>query len=393
MTELNDNRFDDAFRKKVTEADLDFDAEAWAKMEKMLRKRDRFILFRNAAILLLFLAAGLVLYNQFPAQHEIYSSHNKKLDKPEKNKQIQQAPAKTEKIAALPGRNIQHQKLYHEKGINPSVKQVRKPINVPDGFDHHPADDQSAPLANVPAIQNVEPALNSDIQPGRIDNNPQIPGARTDSAAQIASTGKKTTRQKPALSLVFNVGPDFNSASTVIGGKGSLGVGVMANLMITKKLGIQTGLRYSEKRYSASAYNYTFNNPSRRSAIAGIDASCNVLEVPVLGSYTVAGNSRRSIAINAGLSSYFMLRENYVFNYTPQSGRDSYTLTRINQNQHYFSVSSISATYYTKLKKGFQLGIEPYVKIPLTGVGEGKVNLNSSGISLNLRYDIPKKNR
>ncbi|RZK47599.1 MAG: hypothetical protein EOO94_00200 [Pedobacter sp.] len=66
---------------------------------------------------------------------------------------------------------------------------------------------------------------------------------------------------------------------------------------------------------------------------------------------------------------------------------------RRNQNQHYLSVVDLSATYFIKIKKEqLHLGFEPFVKIPLAGVGEGKVNLKSSGISLRLRYDIDKKN-
>jgi hypothetical protein len=46
-----------------------------------------------------------------------------------------------------------------------------------------------------------------------------------------------------------------------------------------------------------------------------------------------------------------------------------------------------------KLKNNnLKIGIEPFVKIPLSGVGEGNINLKSSGISLKLRYDLDKKN-
>ncbi|MNL67379.1 hypothetical protein D3C87_1919530 [compost metagenome] len=102
---------------------------------------------------------------------------------------------------------------------------------------------------------------------------------------------------------------------------------------------------------------------------------------------------KKSIDINAGVSSYFMLKEDYTYRYTAGSGIDDRLQEYRNKNQHYFGVADLSATYYVKLRKErLRLGLEPYIKIPLTGVGEGKVNLKSSGLSLKLRYDLGKKN-
>ncbi len=87
-----------------------------------------------------------------------------------------------------------------------------------------------------------------------------------------------------------------------------------------------------------------------------------------------------------------MLKENYVFKYLPSTGRKDRVSEFTNANQHFFSVLDLSATYNIKLKsKKFALGFEPYIKIPLGGIGEGNVPLKSSGVSLKLRYDLNKK--
>ena len=43
--------------------------------------------------------------------------------------------------------------------------------------------------------------------------------------------------------------------------------------------------------------------------------------------------------------------------------------------------------------KHFYLQLEPFVKAPLSGVGEGEVDLVSSGLFINLKYNFlrPKK--
>jgi len=87
-----------------------------------------------------------------------------------------------------------------------------------------------------------------------------------------------------------------------------------------------------------------------------------------------------------------MLKEKYLFEYTPESGINDFLLEKTNANQSYFGVASISATYKFKpTNQNIRFGIEPYAKLPLGGVGEGKVKLKSSGIALTMTYGITKK--
>ena len=55
-----------------------------------------------------------------------------------------------------------------------------------------------------------------------------------------------------------------------------------------------------------------------------------------------------------------------------------------NENKHYFSVLDLSAGYNLHLSKTVSLSAEPYLKIPLSGIGVGKVQLNSTGVLFTL---------
>jgi hypothetical protein len=57
-----------------------------------------------------------------------------------------------------------------------------------------------------------------------------------------------------------------------------------------------------------------------------------------------------------------------------------YTTVYKNENSHFFSVINLSGGYQYHFSERFSLMAEPYVKIPISGVGHGKVNLNSGGI-------------
>ena len=76
-----------------------------------------------------------------------------------------------------------------------------------------------------------------------------------------------------------------------------------------------------------------------------------------------------------------MKKESYSYYYKYPNGNEVSKLWSIsNQNQHYFSVLDLSAGYEYSFSKRTSLLAEPYLKMPLSGIGAGKVKLNSGGI-------------
>lgn len=255
-------------------------------------------------------------------------------------------------------------------------------------------------LAESPLINPVQQALNNMVL---ADMEQHIKPAMIRDITPVLDqglSGKKGIKVKRNLpvSLAISAGPEFNSASSVVGGDPGFNAGLTLGFGISKKLDLQTGVRYSIKKYSgAGGIRYSFPNTNAtwlKNNLTDLDATCDVLEIPLTASYRVADNAHRSINLNAGISSYLMLKEDYVFKYDNQYGAATQrTLQKTNANQHLLSVVDLSATYFMKLKNNnLKIGLEPFMKIPLSGVGEGNINLKSSGISLKLRYDLDKKN-
>jgi hypothetical protein len=85
------------------------------------------------------------------------------------------------------------------------------------------------------------------------------------------------------------------------------------------------------------------------------------------------------------LSTFIMKKENYDYLYEYPNGT-TYSRTKVidNEYKHYFSVLTLSGGYQYKINKTFSLTAEPYIKFPLTGIGFGKVKLNSGGVLFSL---------
>ncbi|HKG08385.1 MAG TPA: hypothetical protein VKB19_18100 [Pedobacter sp.] len=393
--ELNDNEFDATFRRKVFDTDPQFEDAAWDKMEQKLKRRDRIVFFRKSAVVTLALLAGLWGYYSFDRvdvkKIEVASSETDKKD----SSRVPQGKKETEKTRVV--EQDHNDSIHHDdsKIVRVAVRKGIGPGNSTPGdgalVESYQQLNGESSLKRVflkePLLVRI--ALREDIlRPSMI--KALVP------VSQAASEEKNKIKSKKSLpvSLAISAGPEFNSASSLVGGNPGFSAGLTFGFGISKNLDLQTGVRYSIKKYNGGGgIRYNFPNTSSwpKNNLTALDASCDVLEIPLQASYTVLRNGSSSVNLNAGISSYLMLKEDYVFKYKSLYGTTQKIIEKNNANQHFLSVVDLSATYFIKLKSdNLKLGIEPFVKIPLTGVGEGNINLKSSGVSLKLRYDLDK---
>ena len=374
--ELNDKEFDATFRKKVFDAEPAFDEAAWDKMERKLRKRERSVFLRNVAVTCLVLIASFLGFYQIG--HKDLGNKAVVLNKPSAGQAKERAIADKDDVEGKVNLNIAS-RSKRNKNLSDSKVEAQDTINNMDsGLRPEPMSQPLEKLAVLPAAPTEDHVLADAGTQGEVSTEPGPP---------------KSNKRAIPMSLSISAGPEFNSASSVIGGSPGFSAGLAFGFGVTNRLSLRTGIQYSMKAYHANNYAYKFASERIQGLVSDVDATCAVLEIPLQVSYRISENYKRSIDVNAGISSYFMLKEDYTFKYTPASGIQDRLVERKNENQHYLSVVDLSATYFIKLKKeGVKLGFEPFVKIPLAGVGEGKVKLKSSGISLRLRYDLDKKN-
>jgi len=382
MKDLTDKDFDQTFKQRVTETFPEFEEEAWLKMEQKLRRKDRIVFFRNASIILLCLSFGLGLYF-YPQKNNTKPQNTIVKNKDQKNNGVNFS------TPTIPPSEPSSTKASLIPSVDPKTienNNVIKPSLLPLVADSQNLSNSSIALLTA----NKQIAISSFVQHNFIIE--QVPNIAVTATGDIKPEKKPVDKIKKArktpISLAINVGPDFNSTEAIIGGRTSANLGLSIGVGITKKISLQTGLNYGSKNYSAKGYEYTFSNPNVQPLIESIQAKCKVLEVPLRASYNVFEKQNQSIELNGGLSSYFMLKEGYVYKYKDVNRNDR-TREFTNENQHFLSVLDLSATYNIKLKNTkMALGIEPYVKIPLSGIGEGNVPLKSSGIAFKLRYNL-----
>ena len=127
-----------------------------------------------------------------------------------------------------------------------------------------------------------------------------------------------------------------------------------------------------------------------------VAANCKVYEIPLSVSYSFRHTPKHEWFASVGVSSLIMKKEtyNYFYKYTATGPTINRERTIANQNEHLFSTLTLSGGYQHTITKNITIMAEPYFKIPLNGIGYGKVKLNSGGVlfSIAIRpFDAKKK--
>jgi hypothetical protein len=215
--------------------------------------------------------------------------------------------------------------------------------------------------------------------------------ATTETKSSSAKKNEKFSNRN-GFSFSVSAGPDVSKAGASKTGQATLAYGAGVGYTLNR-FTVRTGIYASKKIYWAGPKDYSLTYvPPSTSRFEGADADCYVIEVPLKLSYNFGYTTKSNWFAGAGLSSYFMKRETYKYIYKTSSGTTrTYPHEVKSENKHYFSVLNLSGGYSHQLSKIFSVSVEPYLEYPLTGIGEGKVNLKSAGILFTLGVKPFKK--
>jgi len=211
----------------------------------------------------------------------------------------------------------------------------------------------------------------------------------------VAAAGKKKNNNTfgSNFGITASIGPDMSFVKLNNTGKTTLTYGAGLSYDFAKRFTARAGFYVSKKIYQAKPDEYHSpggNYPN----LTGVDANCKVYEIPVSISYNFGQRNKHNWFGNAGLSSFIMKKEDYTYNYKSPAGQTyTYYQELSNKNKHYFAVLTLSAGYKYQLTNRFSMQAEPYAKIPLGGVGQGKIKLSSAGVLFTVTYKPFKKKK
>ncbi|ODS84529.1 MAG: hypothetical protein ABS46_03195 [Cytophagaceae bacterium SCN 52-12] len=182
-------------------------------------------------------------------------------------------------------------------------------------------------------------------------------------------------------------GPDFSAVKVPDFAAPVPGLAAHIDYQILDHFWIQTGYVRSSKKYTALNGDYTWPAYWTQPVLPeSIDATCNMVEIPLNLKYMWGKKSNAAWYVTAGITNYQMQREKYEYNYERPDPQIRRYRWEGSTGWYWLSHAQVSLGYERKLTSRLRIGVEPFVKIPTRKVGFGKVNLYTAGAWLYVSY-------
>lgn len=205
---------------------------------------------------------------------------------------------------------------------------------------------------------------------------------------------EKNKQQYKGLYLLAAGGADAGNTrllslnNSKVTAKYGIGIGWQFN----KRWSVQTGFYATSKKYVAGPGDYKIKPGSPMAAypIEKIKATFQVYEIPVSVRYNIVSRPSLALYATAGAASYIMQKEKYncLYRYANYTYEQAW---QFSGNRHFFSTALLSIGIEKPLSSKLSLLAEPSVSIPLSGVGDGRMNIYSSAALVGVKYYPFKK--
>jgi hypothetical protein len=391
---------DQLFKDGLSEPDIPFNELDWENMAAKLdqqvsrRRRKTWLLWSSAAAAVLLVA----LFSIFLTPDAKVEQHpEKNVVKTGERKGGQGASEKTME-GGYPEKEVRDEDRPSE-GKSPLAlsERVNRPALagsiVRSGADEYSAGGLNPSGVGAIPLVPAQPAnTRNDILPDLALMQPvagQAPAGEKYAAVERSVKKKMKTDQARPQQVILSaiVAPDLSYAKSAVGSKVSSNFGLLATYEFHPRLSVTSGAVYANKYYNSSgdaAAGYGFDGHSLQ-----INAVCNVIDIPVNVNYKLLNRKAFSLSLNTGLSSYIMLKEKYDYVYSEEGYAESTVSMEIkNQNRHMFGVANVSLSFDRKISPNLSIGVQPFMKLPLTGIGYGNADLRSTGVSFSLNMGL-----
>ncbi|MFA5244304.1 MAG: outer membrane beta-barrel protein [Pedobacter sp.] len=187
----------------------------------------------------------------------------------------------------------------------------------------------------------------------------------------------------------------------------NLGAGFSSDFRINNRLKLSTGINLSKNSltYNEDTPSNAYGSFQPSSAFAAstlvsvnnYQAELLNLDIPINLKYSFSPG-KNSAYILAGLSSGTYLNEQYAINFNNFNSLIGAALAQdekvISKKFNHFDLMktfNLSFGFNTKIGKNQSIGIEPFIKYPLGGLGSENLKFGASGINIKMNFNTAKK--
>lgn len=403
---------EELFQEKAGEYDIPYREEDWNKLEKRLDLADRERALEAkrrwliAVSILLFSLLGYATYYNFNAINEVSEQLN------EQNEHLaDEVESDSDEPFSL--RNIDElSSADQESEPDASADQlVTEPLIPAEELRSVPPsvlvedENEESDRTFLVSEQNARALSTADLSCGGCQLSSWDV---SDSPKALAKTKHKQGRQvhlddlaadynetpslaTSRLAVAFVTGPDFSTSGEISNfSDPGYKIGAAVEYRLSENLSISGGVIQSDVRYTARGGAYNPNGSYWNNGILPDEtyARCLILDIPLTLKYDVWNFNRSRIFASAGVASYVMLSEEYEFSYEQYRDDLAQSWDARTGKGYWLSNAGFSVGFEYDLHTNWSVRAEPFLRVPLKGVGEGNVKLYSAGSLISLSYRL-----
>ena len=245
-----------------------------------------------------------------------------------------------------------------------------------------------------PAIENTEKHSETKDKTFLPVNNEEKTGQERKATLNknLSSVEKKKTPATPK-SLKENgfyagviTGPDFSKVKSGSFKGPGLSAGILAGYKINKSFFIETGFTRGTKYYSSEGIFFNKASASMPDGmiVNNLESRSRILEIPLKIGYLFYRKRNTNIFVAAGIAAYIMTKEKNNYNITENGNPGKMVGLYEKSNFKMPAAFSVSAGWEHHLSGLLKIRIEPYLKLPMQGIGVGKLPVTSAGIQIGI---------
>lgn len=424
MDNLSQNNFDDLFREGSEKVEFEYREDAWAALDERLEEKER---KRRLLWILLGLASstviiGLMFYYFNNSQSRAFESTpiQENVVITERQKEVVPETTATKLVSPTSEVNTNTSQIVDKNiAANTIAKSTAPQVTNTDFIQNTPptnAQTSEQKNYNVPILteekeetvlfqENLEEGKNYQVAPS-IDN-PIVPhnikkikllagtalqnikNEKEVSVDQFSTITKLLKGPKSQFSFGVFGSLDFNALS-LNKDKIEQGyrLGLRTDYNFAKRFSLGIGVAFSRKTYTAQGFRYNAKPGFWSDGIAPIEvqANTNLIEIPLELRFYAKGHSQDGFFVGAGINSYHLTLEKYNFHYEEILANTINNWEERGTNTNLFSLATFTVGYQKTVNKNLAFQIAPYVNLPLTGIGQGSVNLQSVGLNVAVNW-------
>ncbi len=404
-----DNHMDDLFRKAADNYPLNTSNGDWDRLQVFLEK-EQSTSRQNVSkrkLIFYFVSFGFVLFGLMDAvilkNKGVAIRTAKTLSAIDHSalKLAENAPNKSTEKISNPALAAKKYELKEGQQKMSSIKPKTNQITIHSFFAHAKSINHQPTIADNTINQKTIPETASKTVQSN-ERNPfkaldSIRVKEVDSASVKADVTNKidtvfnenkkaannTLNRKSRSKIYFSISTGFEYGQVKRQGftKPGLNAGLFAGLQFNNRISIEAGLQLSQKKYFSSGLYFKPKSGSMPSdmVVTSLNGNSTLIELPVNLKYNLQ-KMNNTFYIMAGISSFIMTSESNHY-FAVISGAPTQVDGMYHPMHSYLaSMLNMSAGYQFALGKKNNLRVEPYLQLPLKGIGIGSMSIMATGL-------------